>query len=116
MLRCGFFCLLICFKYTLNNKKKIQAGAQAGGDLEAAGLVLVDPEEAQEETGWKLVHGDVFRPPTTSPMLLSVFTGTGVQIFACTLILMFFAVLGFLSPANRGMIRILAFLCRPVTW
>jgi len=79
-----------------------QAGAQAGGDLDAAGLVLVDPEEAQEETGWKLVHGDVFRPPATSPMLLAVFTGTGVQIFACTLILMFFAVLGFLSPANRG--------------
>ncbi len=39
------------------------AGAAAGGDLDAAGLVLVDPEEAQEETGWKMVHGDVFRPP-----------------------------------------------------
>jgi len=49
-----------------------------------------------------MVHGDVFRPPTISPMLLSVFAGSGVQIFACTLILMFFAVLGFLSPANRG--------------
>jgi hypothetical protein len=44
-----------------------QAGAQAGGDLDAAGLVLVDPEEAQEETGWKLVHGDVFRPPQVRP-------------------------------------------------
>jgi transmembrane 9 superfamily protein 2/4 len=78
------------------------AGAAAGGDLDAAGLVLVDPEEAQEETGWKMVHGDVFRPPTTSPMLLSVFAGTGVQIFSCCVILMFFAVAGFLSPANRG--------------
>jgi len=78
------------------------AGAAAGGDLDAAGMVMVDPEEAQEETGWKMVHGDVFRPPTISPMLLSVFAGSGVQIFACTLILMFFAVLGFLSPANRG--------------
>lgn len=26
-------------------------------------------EDAKEESGWKLVHGDVFRPPTTSPML-----------------------------------------------
>lgn len=26
-------------------------------------------EEAKEESGWKLVHGDVFRPPTTAPML-----------------------------------------------
>ena len=32
-------------------------------------------EEAQEESGWKLVHGDVFRPPSFSPMLLSVLTG-----------------------------------------
>lgn len=32
-------------------------------------------EEAQEESGWKLVHGDVFRPPAVSPMLLSVLAG-----------------------------------------
>lgn len=37
-------------------------------------------EESQEETGWKLVHGDVFRPPQFSPMLLSVMVGTGAQI------------------------------------
>ena len=41
---------------------------------------LTDPficmqEEAQEEGGWKLVHGDVFRPPEFSPMLLSVLAG-----------------------------------------
>ena len=27
-------------------------------------------EEAKEESGWKLVHGDVFRAPITYPMLL----------------------------------------------
>jgi len=57
--------------------------------------------EAPEETGWKLVHGDVFRPPSW-PMLLSVLVGTGVQVFAMSVITMIFAVLGFLSPANRG--------------
>jgi transmembrane 9 superfamily protein 2/4 len=31
-------------------------------------------EDAQEESGWKLVHGDVFRAPT-SPLLLSVLAG-----------------------------------------
>ena len=36
-------------------------------------------EDAQEEFGWKLVHGDVFRPPTFG-MLLSVFLGSGVQV------------------------------------
>ena len=59
-------------------------------------------EEAQEESGWKLVHGDVFRAPAFSPMLLAVLAGTGVQVFAMTVATMSFALLGFLSPANRG--------------
>ncbi|XP_013384267.1 transmembrane 9 superfamily member 2 [Lingula anatina] len=58
-------------------------------------------EDAQEEFGWKLVHGDVFRPPRKG-MLLSVFLGGGVQIFFMILITLIFACLGFLSPANRG--------------
>ena len=62
---------------------------------------LETAEEAQEETGWKLVHGDVFRPPA-QPSWLAVSVGTGVQLFSMTLVTMIFAVLGFLSPANRG--------------
>uniref|UniRef100_A0A803MRR7 Transmembrane 9 superfamily member n=2 Tax=Chenopodium quinoa TaxID=63459 RepID=A0A803MRR7_CHEQI len=62
---------------------------------------LETQDEAQEETGWKLVHGDVFRPPLNSS-LLCVYVGTGVQIFAMTLVTMMFALLGFLSPSNRG--------------
>jgi transmembrane 9 superfamily protein 2/4 len=58
-------------------------------------------EDAQEEFGWKLVHGDVFRPPRKG-MLLAVFLGSGVQVFCMTLITLAFACLGFLSPANRG--------------
>ena len=38
-------------------------------------------EEAQEESGWKLVHGDVFRPPSFSPMLLSVLAGDDCSLF-----------------------------------
>lgn len=61
-------------------------------------------EDASEETGWKLVHGDVFRPPSGffGPMFLSVFVGSGVQILAMSIMLLAFAVLGFLSPANAG--------------
>ncbi|GAY44350.1 transmembrane 9 superfamily member 8 [Citrus sinensis] len=62
---------------------------------------LETQEEAQEETGWKLVHGDVFRPPTNSD-LLCVYVGTGVQFFGMMLVTMIFALLGFLSPSNRG--------------
>ncbi|XP_012262540.1 transmembrane 9 superfamily member 2 isoform X2 [Athalia rosae] len=58
-------------------------------------------EDAQEEFGWKLVHGDVFRPPRKG-MLLSVLLGSGIQVFFMTLITLAFACLGFLSPANRG--------------
>lgn len=36
-------------------------------------------EDAQEEFGWKLVHGDVFRPPRKG-MLLAVLLGSGTQI------------------------------------
>lgn len=61
-------------------------------------------EDSQEETGWKLVHADVFRPPKGffGPMLLSVFVGSGIQVLMMAMTLMVFAALGFLSPANRG--------------
>jgi transmembrane 9 superfamily protein 2/4 len=58
-------------------------------------------DEAQEETGWKLVHGDVFRPPE-HPVLLSALLGTGCQVVCMCIITIVFALLGFLSPSNRG--------------
>ncbi|GCC38407.1 transmembrane 9 superfamily member 2-like [Chiloscyllium punctatum] len=68
-------------------------------------------EDAQEEFGWKLVHGDVFRPPRKG-MLLSVFLGQGTQIFIMMFITLFLACLGFLSPANRGALM----TCAVVLW
>uniref|UniRef100_A0A667XJ76 Transmembrane 9 superfamily member n=1 Tax=Myripristis murdjan TaxID=586833 RepID=A0A667XJ76_9TELE len=65
----------------------------------------------QEESGWKQVHGDVFRPPRKG-MLLSVFLGQGTQIFIMTFITLFLACLGFLSPANRGALM----TCAVVLW
>ncbi|RYP46680.1 hypothetical protein DL768_007152 [Monosporascus sp. mg162] len=55
----------------------------------------------QEDSGWKLVHGDVFRTPS-HPLLLSVFLGNGAQLFVITGFTICFALLGFLSPSNRG--------------
>eukprot|EP01062_Namystynia_karyoxenos_P069674 TRINITY_DN65146_c0_g1_i1.p1 TRINITY_DN65146_c0_g1~~TRINITY_DN65146_c0_g1_i1.p1 ORF type:complete len:647 (+),score=236.47 TRINITY_DN65146_c0_g1_i1:120-2060(+) len=63
-----------------------------------------DPENedaAQEETGWKLCHGDVFRPPARASML-AILIGTGCQLLGMALTTLIFALLGFLSPANRG--------------
>ena len=83
----------------------------------------------QEDFGWKLVHGDVFRAPTF-PMLLSVFVGCGTQILCMTFIalgqyyhdnnncfnnndssLPVFACLGFLSPPNRGAFMTAVLVC-----
>lgn len=60
-----------------------------------------DDEEIQEESGWKLIHGDVFRPPPVSG-LLSVLVGSGAQIIVMTTVTLIFALLGFLSPSFRG--------------
>jgi transmembrane 9 superfamily protein 2/4 len=38
-------------------------------------------EDVQEDWGWKLVHGEVFRTPQY-PLLLSVMVGNGAQLCA----------------------------------
>ena len=48
-------------------------------------ILLITQEDTMEETGWKLVHGDVFRPPKRA-WLLTAFVGSGVQIFFMVLI------------------------------
>lgn len=58
-------------------------------------------EESMEESGWKLVHGDVFRPPRF-PKLFAAIIGSGVQIWCMLLITLFLAMFGMLSPASRG--------------
>ncbi|XP_058083093.1 transmembrane 9 superfamily member 11-like [Magnolia sinica] len=63
-------------------------------------------EEAQaqlneELSGWKLVVGDVFRPPP-NPDLLCILVGDGVQILGMGVVTIVFAALGFMSPASRG--------------
>jgi len=73
-------------------------------DFSRYAKLATDEEKAeeQEEFGWKLVHGDVFRPPTYSPLLLSVACGNGAQILCMTFLTIIFSALGFLNPSNRG--------------
>lgn len=77
-------------------------------DISKYNRVMTDEEKAEEreETGWKLVHADVFRPPLEFPMLFCVIVGTGMQLVICAFFLILFAAIGFLSPANRGSIMI----------
>ena len=77
-------------------------------DINKYNKVMTDEEKAEEreETGWKLVHADVFRPPSDYPMLFCVLVGTGMQLIICAAFLIFFSAVGFLSPANRGSVMI----------
>uniref|UniRef100_A0A7S2JQY9 Transmembrane 9 superfamily member n=1 Tax=Leptocylindrus danicus TaxID=163516 RepID=A0A7S2JQY9_9STRA len=73
-------------------------------DLVRYSRVATDEEKVEdlEDFGWKLVHADVFRPPSTAPMLLSVMCGTGAQLVGCSLTTIIFSALGFLNPSYRG--------------
>lgn len=65
------------------------------------------------ETGWLAVHGDVFRPPQTSPLLLSVFVGTGAEIGASMLLTLLSAYFQWINPIRSGHLlsAILFFFC-----
>ena len=72
---------------------------QLGLKTDADGLLLVwccfgpGPKDDLEESGWKMVSGDVFRAPPHA-MLLCVQLGSGVQIITSGFITLFFAALG----------------------
>jgi transmembrane 9 superfamily protein 2/4 len=57
--------------------------------------------DAVEETGWKLVHADVFRAPSGA-RFFAILIGSGLQVGSMLVLMNFVALLGFLSPANRG--------------
>jgi transmembrane 9 superfamily member 2/4 len=58
-------------------------------------------DDPTEETGWKLIHGDVFRVPSGFSFL-SVCVGSGAQILLMAVLSCVFALLGFVSPSYRG--------------
>ncbi|GFR44323.1 hypothetical protein Agub_g5536 [Astrephomene gubernaculifera] len=57
--------------------------------------------EDQEETGWKYLHGDVFRFPPQSN-LFSAMLGVGAQILVMAMCIFALALVGFYHPYNRG--------------
>lgn len=69
-------------------------------DIEKYNNVNLDDDIA-DETGWKLVHGDVFRPPQNRMMLL-IFVGLGAQLLCMVTLTILILLFGLLLPANRG--------------
>ncbi|RXW24988.1 hypothetical protein EST38_g874 [Candolleomyces aberdarensis] len=67
-------------------------------------------EDIHEDWGWKLVHGEVFRTPR-NPLILSVLVGNGTQLCSMVGVTLVFALLGFLSPSNRGSLATVMMVC-----
>mmetsp|Transcript_1699 Transcript_1699/g.4580 ORF Transcript_1699/g.4580 Transcript_1699/m.4580 type:complete len:587 (-) Transcript_1699:241-2001(-) len=57
--------------------------------------------QEQEETGWKYLHGDVFRFPKNTN-LLAAMIGAGVQMLSIALLVFGMALVGMFYPYNRG--------------
>lgn len=66
-------------------------------------------DDISDESGWKLIHGDVFRPPQQK-LLLSIFVGSGAQLFIMCFVTIVFALFGLLSPSNRGALSTFMFI------
>ncbi|KAD4179411.1 hypothetical protein E3N88_28044 [Mikania micrantha] len=69
--------------------------------------------DVNEESGWKLVHGDVFRPPRNL-VLLSAVVGTGAQLALLILLVIVFAIIGMLY-VGRGAIVTTFIVCYALT-
>ena len=62
----------------------------------------VDEDDlTEEETGWKMLHGDVFRVPD-SPSLFCALVGSGSQIFATFILVLGCVLIGAFKPTKRG--------------
>ncbi|KAL6634548.1 hypothetical protein ACP70R_027219 [Stipagrostis hirtigluma subsp. patula] len=69
--------------------------------------------DVSEESGWKLVHGDVFRPPRNL-VLLSALVGIGTQLAALILLVILLAIIGMLY-IGRGAIVTTFIVCYALT-
>ncbi|KAJ2557074.1 hypothetical protein EV175_001573 [Coemansia sp. RSA 1933] len=58
-------------------------------------------DELEETSGWKLLHGDVFRAPAAGG-LLAPLLGTTVQVMYTFMVTIALGILGILSPSYRG--------------
>eukprot|EP00878_Enallax_costatus_P020814 GHUV01022014.1.p1 GENE.GHUV01022014.1~~GHUV01022014.1.p1 ORF type:complete len:431 (+),score=66.41 GHUV01022014.1:154-1446(+) len=81
--------------------------AKEDGDLENL------ERDLNEETGWKLVHGDVFRPPQHR-MLLAASVGTGIQLCLLGLFVILLTIMGTFYE-ERGTILTAFIVCYALT-
>jgi len=64
---------------------------------------ISEEDLGEQETGWKLIRGDVFRLPKRVNFL-SGFLGTGIHLCCVTFLLLVSVLCGFFKPTKRGSI------------
>ncbi len=76
---------------------------RAGADNGASDIDTLssDDEALEDVTGWKLLHGDVFRKPAYGS-LLAPLIGSGMQLLFMAFGLVFLSAIGVLNPSFRG--------------
>ncbi|KAI4134064.1 MAG: hypothetical protein LQ347_001833 [Umbilicaria vellea] len=74
---------------------------EQAGDVDHDADISSDEESIEEVTGWKLLHGDVFRAPAY-PGLLAPLIGSGMQLIFMTTGLLLLSCFGLLNPSFRG--------------
>jgi transmembrane 9 superfamily protein 2/4 len=101
-------------KMKIKRKSKLASGARTPrngekphglldqiGDTENDADVSSDEEPLEDVTGWKLLHGDIFRTPAYGS-LLAPLIGSGMQLLFMAVGLLFLSSLGILNPSFRG--------------
>eukprot|EP00178_Gracilaria_changii_P008613 TRINITY_DN259_c0_g2_i1.p1 TRINITY_DN259_c0_g2~~TRINITY_DN259_c0_g2_i1.p1 ORF type:complete len:648 (+),score=69.22 TRINITY_DN259_c0_g2_i1:147-2090(+) len=69
--------------------------------LSASDLIDDFNDDFDNDVGWRMLRGDVFRSPV-APGMLSVLCGSGAQLVVVTFVTLLFALLGVVSPHRRG--------------
>ncbi|XP_059649751.1 transmembrane 9 superfamily member 2-like isoform X3 [Cornus florida] len=70
--------------------------------------------DSQEETGWKYIHGDVFRYPKHKSLLAAAL-GSGTQLLILTLSILILGLVGVFYPYNRGALCTALFVIFAIT-
>lgn len=94
-------------KFRTRKRRSGDRKSTKGGLLEKVSEIEVeadlssDDEPIDDVTGWKLLHGDVFRTPAYAG-LLAPLIGSGMQLLFMVSGLLFLSCLGVLNPSFRG--------------
>ena len=84
-----------------SGEKKGEGLLDDSADVERDADYSSDDEALEDTSGWKLLHGDVFRVPAYSG-LLAPLVGSGMQLLFMASGLLLLSCLGVLNPSFRG--------------